>query len=487
MKKRFLTLIVLFLLSLNIQSILAQDSYSFFIKAKTEMFSKNFSSAIENINKAIIASPSSREFYVFRGLIYFEIGDYDNMFNNFNEAKVGYYNTATCSFEDVKYDLNTNPCFDYGGGRKYYLLENILLAYYNTGNYDKVLENIPEDNALYNNYKALSYLRMNNYDKALYYLKELTGNADDWFRTYDLKKGEVFMATGLCYLEKKQYTTAFYAFLRALRLQNTEASRYLIENSFSINECAGENSNISADIKDIHRFENEGYYQKAIDAGKSLNLNNPFCIELINIIARDYLKVKEFNSAELYYQVYFDLINYKYKFLNNSIENGYAKEIIYTHSDLVELLPNYYLHLLDEINPDEIVQTQFETNNVTITTYYKMKGRAYYKLKDYDRAINQYNIALSKFEHEDYNTAIIYSNLAGAYFELNNLKKALETINKALTIYPHNSTAFTIRGYIYIKQGKFDKALSDLEKATEIDSSLKESLAPAIKLAKSKL
>ena len=48
-------------------------------------------------------------------------------------------------------------------------------------------------------------------------------------------------------------------------------------------------------------------------------------------------------------------------------------------------------------------------------------------------------------------------------------EKAISDLNKAIQINPKNAEAYNNRGYAYVNKGQYDKAISDFTKAIEIN------------------
>jgi len=123
----------------------------------------------------------------------------------------------------------------------------------------------------------------------------------------------------------------------------------------------------------------------------------------------------------------------------------------------------------------------------------------YYKLKDYQAALNDYNAALklrpelpealsgrgvAKRNLGDYQGAIVdydlaikikpndaesYSNRGVAKAHINDYKGAIEDLEKSLSLKPENSTALSNLGSTYFKLGDYQKALKIYDKTLEMN------------------
>lgn len=88
------------------------------------------------------------------------------------------------------------------------------------------------------------------------------------------------------------------------------------------------------------------------------------------------------------------------------------------------------------------------------------------KVKDYDRAIADFNIA-NKLNP---NAADIYYNRALAYMYKNDPDSAIKDNDEAIRLFPGYTKAFINRALAFEKTGEFNKALKDHSKAAELES-----------------
>jgi tetratricopeptide (TPR) repeat protein len=96
---------------------------------------------------------------------------------------------------------------------------------------------------------------------------------------------------------------------------------------------------------------------------------------------------------------------------------------------------------------------------------YTNRGNAYLRLKAYDRALSDYEMAIVL--NPDFATP--YNNRGIVYHRLGQYRRAITEFNKAVQLKPDYANAFNNRGYAYQQLGEFGKARSDYEKALEID------------------
>ncbi len=68
----------------------------------------------------------------------------------------------------------------------------------------------------------------------------------------------------------------------------------------------------------------------------------------------------------------------------------------------------------------------------------------------------------------DLNDAEAYNNRGNAYFEKGQHDQAISDYNKALEINPTDAGAYNNRGIAYMLKGKYDKAWEDVHKAQDL-------------------
>lgn len=93
-------------------------------------------------------------------------------------------------------------------------------------------------------------------------------------------------------------------------------------------------------------------------------------------------------------------------------------------------------------------------------------GDYYYKQKNIERAIKEYEMALQM----DSLLTPVYSNLATAYSVVGNNEMALQTLNRLIELEPTFARAYYLRGLLYYEIGNTNQAIIDLKKAIVLDS-----------------
>lgn len=93
------------------------------------------------------------------------------------------------------------------------------------------------------------------------------------------------------------------------------------------------------------------------------------------------------------------------------------------------------------------------------------RGVVYEEVGEYSRAVEDYTrvIALDKDE------VIVYYNRGVAYFRLGEFVKAADDFSRAIAIRADYTDAYTNRGATYFNLGEYDKAVADYTRALEID------------------
>ena len=132
---------------------------------------------------------------------------------------------------------------------------------------------------------------------------------------------------------------------------------------------------------------------------------------------------------------------------------------------------------------------------------YKSRGLYFQTIKQYDRALEDYNAAISqdpeyiaayvnrgvvlceKGQYEraidDFNKAIdrkkadyfAYNNRGNAYYRKGDRDRALQDFNSAIKLHPSGHEAFNNRGSIFYKRGETGRALEDFTKAISLSPS----------------
>lgn len=98
---------------------------------------------------------------------------------------------------------------------------------------------------------------------------------------------------------------------------------------------------------------------------------------------------------------------------------------------------------------------------------YINRGQHYYEIKEYDRAIEDFNRAIPLKPKW---IQMAYGNRGNAYYAKGEDDKAIDSYNKAVELDPKYTSALTARGLLYEKMGAIERAKSDFEAALAANS-----------------
>ena len=104
-------------------------------------------------------------------------------------------------------------------------------------------------------------------------------------------------------------------------------------------------------------------------------------------------------------------------------------------------------------------------NPTDAKTYYQA-GNDYYEKGEYDKAIENYNMAV--LLNPVFSEA--YFNRALSYYQLKNFEKAIADYTKAAELDPHNPFIYNNRGDAYYRLQDYNSAIKDYDKAIQINS-----------------
>ena len=104
------------------------------------------------------------------------------------------------------------------------------------------------------------------------------------------------------------------------------------------------------------------------------------------------------------------------------------------------------------------------------TDIYLARGVAYYSLKEYDKAIADFDTAIAMNpENSD-----AYSNKAFCYFEQKQYNKALELFDYAVKLAPKTYENYEGRAMVYYEMKEYQKAVDDMQKAVKLAPTIPE-------------
>lgn len=166
-----------------------------------------------------------------------------------------------------------------------------------------------------------------------------------------------------------------------------------------------------------------------------------------------------------------------YYFNSNSVTM--YQQTIFSHiSTLLTKLDNYFksekkillekaFHKMQQKNYQEALQDLYlleEKYRCTSYELYHNRGVAYYQLKDYQKALLEYEKArVSNPDSEE-----SYIGKGVIYILQKNYKKALENYSKAIQANPYNTMNYTNQGFIYLQTKEYRLALQSFCQALVI-------------------
>ena len=117
------------------------------------------------------------------------------------------------------------------------------------------------------------------------------------------------------------------------------------------------------------------------------------------------------------------------------------------------------------------------------SSYYYNRGNTYSNLKDYEKAVNDYNRAIEL----NPNNASYYNNRGIGYYSLKDYEKAINDYSRAIELNPNNASYYNNRGIGYYSLKDYEKAIKNCNKAIKLDpnnNSIKETKNLILKLNK---
>jgi len=108
--------------------------------------------------------------------------------------------------------------------------------------------------------------------------------------------------------------------------------------------------------------------------------------------------------------------------------------------------------------------------NAKYPPLYKNYGFFLTRAKRFDKAIEQFNIALRLFP----NFALAYSDRGNALEKLNKLDEAMADYNRAIALAPEMFGFYNNRGIVFFRKNQFSEALSDFKRAIELNPNFAE-------------
>jgi tetratricopeptide (TPR) repeat protein len=107
---------------------------------------------------------------------------------------------------------------------------------------------------------------------------------------------------------------------------------------------------------------------------------------------------------------------------------------------------------------------ELEPNNARYSFFYSGRGWLYQTLKQYDKAIADY----SKGIELDPNMGMFYFDRGNVYSDLKQYDKAIADYTKTIKLEPNDVSAYSARGLVYEKSKNYQRAIADYTKLIEL-------------------
>ncbi|WP_295155322.1 hypothetical protein [uncultured Brachyspira sp.] len=384
------------------------------------------------------------------------ISNFNIVLNIFQNNKITYYKRGLCYFYLA---LNENNNIEYIN-KAIEDFNNLIIVLKEFEKNIKTKHEIIELNKKYDesySIRALSYIHLNKYDKALYDFNMAI--------KYNSEYGEYYYNRGLCYyniaIENNNDIKYFKLAIKDLNkakelgfnnnyIYFLKGSSYLnlglVKSDNSIEHLNNAISNFDISIK-LDNNKVEAYYKKGLTyMYLALYLNND--IEYFKKSLENFNIAINYNSTfgEYYYNrasCYYDSA-----LINDNINTNDLKLAINDYNKAIELGFNdykvyYNIGLIyTSLGLLENNKAHFETSLINFNKYIKFdKNNADYEesLENFDRAISL-NI----------NDVFLYYYIFLSNFNLQNYKEAIENINKFIEESPNSEIGYCNRGLSYI-------------------------------------
>jgi SpoVK/Ycf46/Vps4 family AAA+-type ATPase len=327
-------------------------------------------------------------------------------------------------------------------------------------------ENIPEP--MYN-MAQVSFL-MENYEASLRLIEEAIKMAPEWAEAHYLK------AEVLKNLERKEEAVKEYK--KAVELGMVKALEEVAKKELeklekritgtTSKEARGELTSIEKMIYDAYGEIGVEVYRKmdgvrtAEDIMREVGIGEEKFFEILNFLEEneiikiesgikvDDLKNISKEKKEKFVPQYDDIIKSRVGKEGGEAEtyfergNGY-----YEKEDYEKAIENYNMAVL--LNP-------------LFSEAYFNRALCYYKLKEYDKSIADY----TKAAELDPKNPIIYNNRGDAYYRKQQLNDAIKDFTKAIQLNPEYMKAYYNRGLAHASMENYEKAIEDFSKVIEL-------------------
>lgn len=330
MKKLRYILISLFLL-LQLESFSQLNHKHFITMGRIELSEENYSDAIYNFNKAIIAKPKDFEGYFLRGIAKYSLNDYIGSVEDFNKTLEihplyvrayhyrGIANDRLGNYADAKKDYAKAIALDPYDAELHIAMGSTLLHLNEfedaVASFDTAIIIKPDN--------AYAYI---NRGIAKRYLDRLDDAIDDLNKAvyYDFFNAEALVRRGIIQMERENYHDALLDFNKALKLDGDNSIIFFNRGTAYLN--IGDTISALRDYERVNNLDERNaltYFNRALIYGQLEE--NDIALALFN-------KVIEINPQNIYGYFNRGILHYKMNDLDEA-ENDFTK--------VIELFPDF--------------------------------------------------------------------------------------------------------------------------------------------------
>jgi tetratricopeptide (TPR) repeat protein len=408
--------------------------------------------AIDDYTKSISLDPQSPYFYVLRGFSYYHLKQYEKAINDYTKAinidpqEASFYNARGEAYKELKQDDKME--LDFIKARE-------LLSQDNTEEENTKSQNQENDEVYYFNL-GIESIDKKDYKKAIESLdKAINLNSQN---------SDSYYWRGYAYDELEHYQKAIEDFTKSINLNPQDAPVYYARGvSYS---DFGEYQKAKLDlIKASELYKETGNITSYNNVQESLKIIEDNIANSVRILTPN--ELKEFGLIP-------STIQQNERKTGTTRDNPFSLIPIEENSDSKltqkENDENYYIkiamsYLLDKkeyIKAIEILDKAiilYPKNS----DFYIIRGNAYHRLKQYQKAIENYTKSISL--NSQYENAPIYTLRGRSYSELNQYEKAIADYTKSISFNPKNPDNYYLRGYAYHMLKQYQKAIVDQTKS----------------------